>query len=190
MWITGLAAGTYDVYVYADGDNKVYDRAAAYTISGSGISTTTINLTDAANANFGSTFTRADNSNGNYVRFSIACCGRRIHARGGPDDAGRWDASRAGQRDPDRANVCPAATAAAAAGAIGVDFLGGSSIAMAATESGSGASESELEQRLRPVAHAPLALVDESGAATNATLTWSANGGWRSRSPTAPATRG
>ena len=23
VWVTGLAAGSYDIYVYADGDNKV-----------------------------------------------------------------------------------------------------------------------------------------------------------------------
>ena len=78
--VGGLAQGSYDVYVYADGDNKIYERSAAYTISGPGIATTTVNLTDAANANFAGTFTRADNSAGNYVRFSIAATGFTIDA--------------------------------------------------------------------------------------------------------------
>ena len=77
--VAGLPQATYHVYVYADGDNKVYERSAAYTISGPGISTTTINLTDAANTNFG-TFTRADNSAGNYVRFNIAATGFTLKA--------------------------------------------------------------------------------------------------------------
>jgi hypothetical protein len=57
--------------VYVDGANGSYSRTAAYTISGSGITTTTINLTDPANTDFTTTFTRASNSNGNYVRFRI-----------------------------------------------------------------------------------------------------------------------
>jgi hypothetical protein len=78
--VTGLPPRAYDVYVYVDGDNKVYDRAAAYTISGAGITTTTINLTDPASTNFGTTFTRADNSTGNYVRFSINAAGFTLDA--------------------------------------------------------------------------------------------------------------
>ena len=59
------------MYVYADGDNGGATRTAAYAISGAGITTTTVNLTDAANTNFNATFTQANNSPGNYVKFSI-----------------------------------------------------------------------------------------------------------------------
>ncbi len=45
------------VYVYADGDNGSATRTGIYTISGAGITTTTIDLTDAANTNFSGTFT-------------------------------------------------------------------------------------------------------------------------------------
>jgi hypothetical protein len=68
--VSGLPASTYDVYVYADGDNGSATRTGGYQISGAGITTTTINLTDAANTNFNATFTQASNSTGNYVRFS------------------------------------------------------------------------------------------------------------------------
>ena len=44
---------------------------ARYQISGAGITTTTINLTDPGNTNFNATFTQANNSAGNYVKFSV-----------------------------------------------------------------------------------------------------------------------
>jgi hypothetical protein len=177
VWITGLAAGTYDVYVYADGDNKVYDRAAAYTISGSGISATTINLTDGANANFGSTFTRADNSNGNYVRFSInlaAAGGFTLEAVPTTPEIGTRRAPVNGiQIVPTSAPPPPPA------GAIGVDFLGGSTVAMTAAETAGVVPKANWNSASGASRTTPLALVDETGAPTNATLTWSANGGWR-----------
>jgi hypothetical protein len=71
--VAGLPAnaGGYNVYVYADGDNGSANRTGAYQISGTGLTTTSVNLTDAANTNFGGTFTQANNSNGNYVLFTI-----------------------------------------------------------------------------------------------------------------------
>ena len=78
--VAQLSRRAYDVYVYADGDNKTYARAAAYTIAGPGITTTTITLTDAANTNFLTTFTQATNSNGNYVKFSINAGGFTLTA--------------------------------------------------------------------------------------------------------------
>jgi hypothetical protein len=64
-------ANGYNVYVYADGDNGGATRSGTYQISGTGITTTNIGLTDAANTNFAGTFTQANNSNGNYVVFTI-----------------------------------------------------------------------------------------------------------------------
>jgi hypothetical protein len=71
--VAGLAANAagYQVYVYADGDNGSATRAGAYQISGVGVTTTSVNLTDAANTNFSGTFTQANNSNGNYVISTI-----------------------------------------------------------------------------------------------------------------------
>jgi hypothetical protein len=69
--VTGLSQRTYDVYLYADGDNRGHWRSAAYTMSGPGIPSTTITLTDAANTTFSSAFSRASNGAGNYVKFTI-----------------------------------------------------------------------------------------------------------------------
>ena len=73
--VSGLADATYDVYVYVDGDNGSSSRTASYRISGAGISTATINLTDAANTNFSGSFIQASGSNGNYVKFRISASG-------------------------------------------------------------------------------------------------------------------
>jgi hypothetical protein len=81
--VSGLAMGTYDVYVLVDGANAAASRAAAYRISGTGITTTTINLTDAPNANFNGTFTQANNSAGNYVVFTITATGFTLTATPG-----------------------------------------------------------------------------------------------------------
>jgi hypothetical protein len=71
--VTGLPsnAGGYNVYVYADGDNPSASRAGIYQISGAGITTTSISLTDVAGTNFSGTFTPGNNSAGNYVVFTI-----------------------------------------------------------------------------------------------------------------------
>ena len=86
--VAGLAPGAYDVYVYADGDNAVATRAGSYQISGAGVTTTTINLTDAANTNFNGTFTQANNSAGDYVKFSIDADGFTLTATPGQSSNG------------------------------------------------------------------------------------------------------
>lgn len=68
--VNGIA-GPVDVYVMADGSNGSAARTATYRISGTGITTNTLTLTDAANTNFNTTFTQANNSSGNYVKFSV-----------------------------------------------------------------------------------------------------------------------
>jgi hypothetical protein len=83
--VSGLPANSagYDVYVYADGDNGAAARTGAYQISGTGITTASVNLTDAANSDFSGTFTQANNSNGNYVKFMITAAGFTITATPG-----------------------------------------------------------------------------------------------------------
>jgi hypothetical protein len=82
--VSGLSANSagYDVYVYADGDNSA-TRTGAYQISGAGITTTSVNLTDVANTDFSGSFTQANNSNGNYVKFTITATGFMITATPG-----------------------------------------------------------------------------------------------------------
>jgi hypothetical protein len=58
-------------------------RTAAYRISGSGITTTSVNATDAANTNFTATFTQASSSAGNYVKFTVTAAGFTITATPG-----------------------------------------------------------------------------------------------------------
>lgn len=62
--------GGWNVYVYFDGSNPE-TRKGSYTISGTGITTTSIAGIDTANTDFSGTFVQASNSAGNYVRFSI-----------------------------------------------------------------------------------------------------------------------
>jgi hypothetical protein len=88
--VNGLPANSagYSVYVYADGDNGSASRTGVYTISGSGITTTSISLTDARNTNFSGTYTQANSSNGNYVVFNINSSGFTLSAIPGPASDG------------------------------------------------------------------------------------------------------
>jgi hypothetical protein len=79
--VAGLELRTYDIYVYVDGDNHSYTRTGAYTISGSGITTTTVNATDAGGKNFSGGWVQANNSAGNYVKFRIRATGFTLTAR-------------------------------------------------------------------------------------------------------------
>jgi hypothetical protein len=83
--VSGLPADSagYAVYVYADGSNGPATRTGAYQISGTGITTTSVNLTDAANTDFSGTYTQGNNSAGNYVKFTITANGFTITATPG-----------------------------------------------------------------------------------------------------------
>jgi hypothetical protein len=69
--VSGLTADAngYKVYVYAEENTSGATRVAAYKISGTGITTTTNNVTDPNT--FAGTFTQANNSTGNYMIFTI-----------------------------------------------------------------------------------------------------------------------
>ena len=69
--------------MYTDGDNKAYNRTAAYQISGTGITATTINVTDPPNTNFSGIFTQASGTSGNYVKFKINGSGFTVTAKPG-----------------------------------------------------------------------------------------------------------
>ena len=70
--VSGLPPNTggWNVYVFCDGSNAE-TRKGTYTISGTGITTTSIIGIDTANTDFSGTFIQANNSAGNYVLFSI-----------------------------------------------------------------------------------------------------------------------
>jgi hypothetical protein len=86
--VAGLPAGAYDVYVYTDGDNAGATRTASYRISGAGITTTTIGVTDAPNTNFNTAFTPANNSSGNFVKFAVNTTGFTLTATPGTSSSG------------------------------------------------------------------------------------------------------
>ena len=70
--VSGLIANTngWNVYVYFDGSNNE-TREGRYTISGSGITTTSVIGFDTASVDFSGSFILASNSPGNYVQFSL-----------------------------------------------------------------------------------------------------------------------
>ncbi len=73
--ITGLTATAsgYQVYVYTDGDNGTDTRIAEYTVSGPGVTTASIKVTDQTGVNFSGTYklVTASQSAGNYVVFNV-----------------------------------------------------------------------------------------------------------------------
>ncbi len=272
--LTGLAQGSYDVYVYADGDNRAYDRSAAYTISGPDVTTATLNLIDSANTNFATAFTGADNSNGNYVKFRITATGFTLSAapilpatgtRRAPVNAVQIvpvtaaapdftiDASPASRTVTAGASTSYSATIGglngfngtvalavsgvpagatatftpasvsgsgntslnvttststpagsstltmtatsgplshstavtlsvvappAGTGAIGINFLGSGTATIAPGESAGIIPKTHWNNAAGAASSTPLALVDDSGTPTNASVTWTAKGGW------------
>jgi hypothetical protein len=169
--VTGLASRTYDVYVYADGDNKTYNRSASYTISGAGIAAKTIKLTDAASTNFSSSFKQASDSTGNYVKFTVTAGAFTLTAV-------PLDADSSTRRAPINGIQIVPATAAVAPKAISVNFVGSGTTAMGSTESAGVVAKSHWNSASGASRSTPLVLVDETGAKTQATLAWTANGIW------------
>ena len=70
----------YDVYVYTAGDNGAVTRTATFTISGPGVTTASTGITYPAGVVFSGAFTQANNSAGNYVKFSINATGFTLNA--------------------------------------------------------------------------------------------------------------
>ena len=166
--VTRLVRRAYDVYVYADGDNRTYDRPGLYTISSGGIAGTTIRSIDAASTNFSGVFKEASNSKGNYVKFSIT--GSDVTVTATP-------ATGSGtQRAP--VNAIEIVPSASASGAISVSFVGTSAIGMGPSETAGVVSKANWNNAAGAVRSAPLPLIDEAGTTTNATLVWHANNTW------------
>jgi hypothetical protein len=166
--VEGLTSRTYDVYVYTDGDNKGYARTAGYTISGPGITTTTIQATDAANTNFSSVFTRASNSAGNYVRFTITGSGFAVSAAPIAPDSGSRRAPINGIQ------IVPVNRAS-----IGIDFVGSNATRMATGETAGVIPRAAWNSAAGAARSTRLSLVDDKGALSGATVTWSAAGNWQ-----------
>ena len=168
--VTGLASRAYDVYVYVDGDNRTYARSAVVSISGTGITTKSVTITDAAGANYAGTFTEAGGGSGNYVKFAITGTGFTVTATPGA-------ATSATQRAPVNAiQIVPVTSAARRA--ISVDFVGSSTSLLGTTESAGAVPRAHWNNAAGAARSTPLSLVDEIGATTPATITWSASGAW------------
>jgi len=73
--VSGLSAGSCDIYVYVDGDNSTSTHSGSYQLSGPGITTSVFTLVDTPNANFNGIFVQANNSGGNYVKFAAVPIG-------------------------------------------------------------------------------------------------------------------
>ncbi len=120
--VQGLPASPqgYDVYVYADGDNGGAARTASYQIAGAGITTTTTNLTDAANANFAGKFAQAANGNGDFVRFTVHATGFTVTATPGATSDGTPRAPINGVQIVPRDSIVPGPVFSPAAGSYTV----------------------------------------------------------------------
>jgi len=163
--VAGLAPGTYDVYVYVDGANSSFQRSGAYTIAGPGITTTTITATDTASIDFAGTFQRADNSAGNYVKFTVPASSFTLTATPG---AAATDTRRA------PINGIQMIPVASPRRPIAIDFVG-TNATMAATETAGVVVQSNWNAAFGAARTVPLALVDSAGAATPAAVTWTSN---------------
>jgi hypothetical protein len=163
--VTGLAEQSYDVYVYGDGDNRGDTRSAAYTVSGTGITTTTLNLIDPANTNFGAAFIPAANSNGNYVKFSLSATGFTLTVS--PTTA----ATSTRRAAVNGLQIVPAP-------AIGIDFVGTSTAGLDASERAGVVPQTHWNNAPGAMRGTPLSLVDDAGRPTTATVVWTSNNGW------------
>lgn len=180
LTVVGLTQRAYDVYVYADGDNRSYARSAAYTISGPGIVARTIRLTDASGASFGGAFLQAEGGTGNYVRFTINAGGFKLTATPGT-------AATATRRAPVNAvQIVPAGPAATPPTPVSISFVGRTTVPMGTAERAGVIAASNWNNAAGAARSTPLALVDGNGAGSGATMTWSASGVWMTPAPDQP----
>ena len=162
--VAGLVPRAYDVYVYADGDNRSYSRSAAFAISGPGTPATTITLTDPASTNFSGGFKEGTN----YVKFRIDAAGFTLTATPTQPVSGTRRAPVNGMQIVPIGPPPPV---------ISVDFVG-SGVGMAADEIAGVVVRSNWNSAVGPSRSTPLVLTDETGATTSATVTWGANNTW------------
>jgi hypothetical protein len=168
--VAGLARRTYDVYVYADGDNRTYTRSAAYTISDPSFPSSTMTVTDSAGVNFSGAFVEGRNTAGNYVKFTITATAFTITAV--PSAA-----STTTQRAPINAvQIVPVPTTARAA--ISVDFTGTSTTTLTSSDVAGAVGVGNWNSAGGTATTTPLPLVDETGAASGATVVWNSSGAW------------
>ena len=171
--VTGLPASAtgYDVYVYVDGDNPGALRTATYQISGPGITTSSITGTDAASTNFSGTFTQTGSGPGNYIKFTVNASTFTITATPGTSTDSYRRAPLNGIQ------IVPAAGTAPVAKAIGINFVG-KGTAMGSSETAGVVAKAHWNSATGAASTQALALVDENGTATGASVTWTSDNTW------------
>jgi hypothetical protein len=171
--VAGLPVSStgYDIYVYVDGDNETSTVTGTYTISGTGIVTTSIRATDPGNTNFNGSFIQASNSNGNYVKFS------NIQDTAFTLTATPTTASDGVLRAPvDGIQIVPSPQATTTARAVSISFVGNGT-AMASSESAGVIAKTNWNNAPGNT-NTSLALVDETGTQNGATLSYTADNPW------------
>ncbi len=170
--VSGLVPRAYDVYVYADGANSGFARTAAYRLNGNGITSSTTNLTDAANATFSGVFVAANDSTGNYVKFSIVGTGFTLTAT-------PFAATTATMRAPiNGIEIVPTGPAAPERRTVSIDFTGAGAMTMAPAETAGVVAATHWNAASGTSRSTPLVLVDNEGSASGARLTWDASSTW------------
>jgi aerobic-type carbon monoxide dehydrogenase small subunit (CoxS/CutS family) len=171
--IASLPSSTtgYDIYVYVDGDNESSTVTGTYTISGSGITTTSIQTTDPGNINFNGTFIQASNSSGNYIKFSA------IHATSFTLTATPTTASFGGLRAPvNGIQIIPTPQQSTTARVVSINFVGNGT-AMGGSETAGVVAKTNWNNATGNTSGS-VALKDETGAANGATLSYSGDNPW------------
>src|SRR5579885_517545 len=169
--VAGLPASStgYDIYVYVDGDNESSTVTGTYTLSGPGITATSFTVTDSSNTNFNGTFQQALNSAGNYVKFS------GIQATAFALTATPTSASDGVLRAPvNGIQIVPSPPRTARA--VSIDFVGNGT-PMGASESAGVVAKTNWNNAPGN-ASSSLPLMDETGVANGATLSYTGDNPW------------
>ena len=168
----------YDIYVYSDGDNGFNTRAGTYTISGPGITTSSTSVTDAPGSNFSGTFIQANGSVGNFVKFTIDATAFTLTATPGPASDGVMRAPLNGIQ------IIPS-TQVQGPTVISINFVG-NDVPMGTAETAGAVPETHWNNGTGNVNASPLALFDENGNSTVATVAWTSDNTWATPITDAP----
>jgi hypothetical protein len=169
---SGIVSGTYNVYVYTDGDNTANQRTASYQLSGTGLKTTKINATDMANTNFSGAFVQANNSAGNYVLFSgvAISSGFKLTATPGTAD---WP------RAPVNAiQIIPSTSTATTPVAVNINFMGLNTTAMGSAETAGVVPAANWNNVPATATGTGFGLVNNQGLATGSSVSWHSDNTW------------
>jgi hypothetical protein len=172
--IARLAPRTYDVYVYVDGDNRAFDRPANYTLSGPGLTPTTIKVIDPASTDFSGTFTPAANSTGNYLKFTVTGGDFTLTATPVPGAGTRRAPVNAVEIVP--VVAAPPPPPPTGAGTISLNVVGSGTIGRDGSEIAGVVPATNSKRPAGTARSTPQQFVDETGTSTTAAIVRPANG--------------